>query len=114
MDKKMEEFLTKLREIFRVEAAEHIEAITVGLIGLERAKDFEYASVVEGVFREVHSLKGAARTVNLPEVEALCFDLESIFAAMKREELKLSAEMLDPIHPALGILSNLCANPNAL
>ena len=114
MDKNKEEFLTNLRKLFQIEAAEHIEAITAGLIALERAGDLEYTSIVESVFREAHSLKGAARAVLLPGVEALCFDLESIFAAMKREELKLSAEMLDAIHPALGVLSALCANPNAL
>jgi two-component system chemotaxis sensor kinase CheA len=113
LDKKKEEFLAKLKEIFRVEAAEHNEALTAGLIALEHAKDSEYASIVEGVFREVHSLKGAARAVFLPGIEALCFDLESIFAAMKREKFKLSTEMLDAIHPALGVLSTMCANPNA-
>jgi two-component system chemotaxis sensor kinase CheA len=113
MDSKKVEFMAKLKEIFRVEAAEHNEAISAGLIALEHAKDSEYASIVEGVFREVHSLKGAARAVLLPGVEALCFDLESIFAAMKREELKLSTGMLDVIHTALGVLSTLCVDPDA-
>src|SRR5665213_1265758 len=112
-NKKNEELLTKLMEIFQVEAAERIEAITAGLIALERAKDSEYTAIVEDVFREAHSLKGAAGSVNLAGVQALCMDLESLFAAMKHEGLKLSAEMLDVIHPALGVLLTLCANPAA-
>lgn len=113
MDKKKEGFLARLRETFRVEASEHLEAITAGLLAIERASDAECASIVEFVFREAHSLKGAARSVNLAGVEALCLELESIFAAMKREELTLSMEMLDAIHPALGVLATLCGSPGA-
>jgi len=112
-NQKNNELLTKLREIFQTEAAERIEALTAGLIALERAKDTEYTSLVEGVFREAHSLKGAAGSVNLPVVQALCMNLESVFSEMKDEKLKLSREMLDVIHSALGVLSALCANPAA-
>src|ERR1039458_7990159 len=112
-NKKNKELLMKLREIFQVEAAERIEAIAAGLIALERAKDSEYISIVEGVFREAHSLKGAAGSVNLVAVQTLCRDLESLFSEMKHEGLKLSTEMLDVIHPALGVLSTLCSNPAA-
>jgi two-component system chemotaxis sensor kinase CheA len=111
VDQKKEEFLARLRETFRVEAVEHIEAITAGLLALGRAGDAERVSIVETVFREAHSLKGAARSVSLIGVEALCVELEGIFAAMKREELALSTELLDSIHPALGVLADLCNSP---
>ena len=68
MNKKQEEFLARLRETFRVEAAEHIEAITAGLLAIERASGAERAPIVERIFREAHSLKGAARSVSLPGV----------------------------------------------
>jgi len=113
MDKKKEEFLAQLRETFRVEAAEHIEAMTAGLVALERAGDAERPPITETIFREAHSLKGAARSVSLAGVEALCQELESVFAAMKREELRLSTGMLDAVHPALGVLATLCSSPGA-
>ena len=75
--------------------------------------DGERAALVERIFREAHSLKGAARSVSLAGVEALCPELESIFAAMKRGELTLSTDMLDAMHPAIGVLSALCASPGA-
>jgi two-component system chemotaxis sensor kinase CheA len=111
MDKKKEEFLARLRETFRVEASEHLEAITAGLLALERAVDAERPPMIERIFREAHSLKGAARSVSLTGVEALCQEMESIFAAMQREEVGLSTEMLDALHPALGVLGILCASP---
>ncbi len=113
MDKKKEEFLARLRETFKVEAAEHVEAITAGLLTVVRASDDERASIVESIFREAHSLKGAARSVSLADAEALCQELESVFAAMKRGELKLSEEQLDLLHPALGVLARLCRSPGA-
>lgn len=113
MDEKKAQFLARLRETFRVEAAEHIEAMTAGLVALERAGDAERPPIVERVFREAHSLKGAARSVNLVAVEALCVELESIFAALKRGEITLSTESLDGIHLALGVLATLCGSPDA-
>ncbi len=113
MDERREEFLARLRETFRVEAAEHIEAMRAGLVAIESAGETERPFIVERVFREAHSLKGAARSVSLAEVEALCLALESIFAAMKREELKLSTAMLDAILPALGVLATHCEHPSA-
>ena len=114
MDKKQEQFLALLRETFRVEADEHIRAIIAGLVAIERASDTERAPVIELIFREAHSLKGAARSVNLASVEALCLELESLFAAMKRNEITLSTEQLDGIHPAVDILAVLCASPGAV
>jgi len=113
MDEKKEQFLARLRETFRVEAAEHIEAIGAGLLAIERAGAAKRAPIVESVFREAHSLKGAARSVSLAGVEALCLELESIFAAMKSDKLALSTEMLDAIRPALGVLAALCRSPGA-
>lgn len=113
MNKRQEEFLARLRETFRIEAGEHLEAITAGLVAIERAGDAERAPIVERIFREAHSLKGAARSVSLAGVEALCLEIESVFSAMKHNEITVSTTLLDDIHPALDIISVLCANPGA-
>ena len=113
MDKQKEEFLEQLRETFRSESAEHLEDITAGLLTFERASAAERALIVERILREAHSLKGAARSVSLAGVEALCMELESVFSAMKRDELSVSTEMLDSLHPTLGVLAALCRRPGA-
>ena len=62
---KNDAFMKRLLSTFKVEADEHIKNITAGLIDLE--KDLEpqvKAGIIETVFREAHSLKGAARAVN--------------------------------------------------
>ena len=112
MDRK-EEFLARLRETFRNEASEHLEAISAGLLAIEHADGAGRAQHIERIFRETHSFKGAARSVSLTGVEALCLALESIFAAMKDEKLVLSTAMLDVVHQGLGVLAFLCSNPGA-
>jgi len=92
MDKRDHDFLRRLLSTFEVEAREHIHTISSGLIALERttAAD-QQLGIIETIFREAHSLKGAARAVNLAEIEALCQALESIFAALKGQEIALSS-----------------------
>ncbi len=113
MDKKKEEFLARLRETFRAEAAEHVEAIVAGLVAAEHAPEAERAPIIERIFREAHSLKGAARSVNLSGVEALCMELESLFAALKRKEFQLSTALFDLLHPVLDVIAWLCERPGA-
>ena len=80
-----DQFLKSLRATFAVEANEHLEAIAAGLVALEKPiTPDEQQPLVETVFRAAHSLKGAARAVNLVEVESVCQVLEDVFAAWKR------------------------------
>jgi two-component system, chemotaxis family, sensor kinase CheA len=98
-----EELLRALRATFKVEAAEHLQAMGTGLMELEKtpAPD-ERKRLIETVFRAAHSLKGAARAVNFSDIEALCQALEGLFAAWKRGEGAPTPETLDDAHRALN------------
>lgn len=110
MGKKENDFQKKLLATFKVEAEEHVRAMSSGLIELEKAPGAEkQAEIVETVFREAHSLKGAARAVNLTEIETLCQSLESVFAAMKRREIVPSPELLDLLNQAIDGLGQFLA-----
>ena len=103
-------FLIKLLATFRVEADEHLRALSTGLLELEKAPaDGKQADIVEKIFRETHSLKGAARAVNLMEIESVCQALESIFAALKRKEIAVSPALFDLLHQAADTLNLLLA-----
>ncbi len=112
MDDRRARFLEQLRETFRVEAAEHIELVSAGLVALERASEAERAPLLEQVFRDAHSLKGAARAVGLVRAEVLCAELESLFAAAKGDGLRLTPEHLDGAHASLAELAVICADPS--
>ncbi len=110
MSKVSPDFLKRLLSTFKLEAEEHIRAMSSGLLELEKAPASEkQREIVETVFREAHSLKGAARAVNLLETEKLCQSLETVFAALKRGEIALSPPLFDRLHKTLDALGKLAA-----
>lgn len=105
-----EAFRQRLLETFRVEAGEHVQALSAGLIALERAPgEAARREGVESVFRGAHSLKGAARAVERGDIEALCQALESVFAALQDAAIALSPGLLDLLHEALRALTRMLA-----
>ncbi|MBI5590732.1 MAG: response regulator [Deltaproteobacteria bacterium] len=108
------ELLEELLTIFKPEAEEYLSAISSALIELEKTAPGEaQKEIIETTYREVHSLKGAARSVNLTEAEGICQGLEGVFAALKRGERELSRDLFDRLHEemdALGaVLASSCA-----
>lgn len=96
---KDEEFFAKLLATFRIEADEHLNAISDGLLALEKElPQKERQQAIETIFREAHSLKGAARAVNLQAVESICQVLENVFAAWKQDHVQPSPELFDTLH----------------
>nr|WP_320049785.1 response regulator [uncultured Desulfuromonas sp.] len=108
------EFRQRLFSIFQTEAQEHTQHICSGLLELEQAAPAVQAPLVESVFREIHSLKGAARAINLPQIEALCQALENIFSVWKNSQLIPDTELFDLFQQTLDALNRLLltASPN--
>ncbi len=107
-----EEFLQQLRATFRVEAAEHLQAIATGLVELETAADAaQRQPIVERVFRAAHSLKGAARAVDFRDIETVCQSLESLIADWKRKDVSPDTASLDVAHRALDRMTQAIEGP---
>ncbi|MEO5970032.1 MAG: response regulator [Bdellovibrionia bacterium] len=105
MNEKEKELLERLLVIFRVEAAEHLQVISSSLIALEKSSQSEeQMDLIEVMFREVHSFKGSARSVNILEIERICQSLESVFFALKTKELPLQSSLFDSLHETLSYL----------
>jgi len=110
MGRKDEEFLKKLLATFKIEADEHLKAIAMGLLDLEKSPaGTEHESLVETMYREAHSLKGAARSVGMTDIESVCQVVESVFATMKAGEVQLSTELFDVLHRSTDIMTDLLA-----
>ena len=109
-----EELLKKLRAAFKMEAEERLAAISSGLLELEKILDDPQrkAEILEEVFREAHSLKGASRAVNLVDIENLCQPMESIFSALKKRKLSLFPELFDTLHSTLEVIEELLHSPD--
>lgn len=104
-------FLRELRATFRVEAQEHLQTMSQGFIDLEAAtQPAARAPIVETVFRAAHSLKGASRAVDLPDVESVCQLLEDVLAVQRRGQGELPIDALDVLYRALDVIGALVAD----
>lgn len=99
--------LERLQATFQAEANEHLQSMSSGLLALEQASPGESKGLIETIFRNAHSLKGAARAVNLESVEAVCQSLESVLAALKAGRLEVTPSLLNLLHGAFDTISHL-------
>jgi len=105
---KKDELKARLMETFRVEAQEHLQTLGANLLALERSVSTdEIHALAESTFREMHTLKGAARSVSLADVEALCQASESLLSRLTRGHLPLTRTVLQKLHEAMDGLSRL-------
>jgi two-component system chemotaxis sensor kinase CheA len=105
--------LKRLLPMFKIEAEERLRDMSSRLLELEKTPAGENQEVIiETIFREMHSLKGAARAVKMEEIEAICQSLENILAALKRREIKLSSRLFDMLHHAVDTLGYLLSSPS--
>jgi two-component system chemotaxis sensor kinase CheA len=109
-----DDFLKELQAAFQAEAAEHLQGITSGLLELERGgKPEDLASLVERIYRQAHSLKGAARAVDASGVERICQSMEGVFARWKRAGATATPESFDRLQEALDVVGALLTDPAA-
>jgi two-component system, chemotaxis family, sensor kinase CheA len=108
MDKIEDEFLRRINETFRIEAQEHLNAFSAGLNDLAKKQSQErYAEITETMFREIHSLKGAARSVDQKEAGSICQSLESVLSGLKRKEITLSSVSTGIFYKTVDCLTKL-------
>ena len=108
MNKEDIEFQKRILVTFRIEAEEHLNAFSAGLIELEKTQTEEkLADIIETMFSEIHSLKGAARSVDQKDVESICQPLESVFSALKHKEITLTPSSFDLFYKTVERLSKL-------
>lgn len=108
MGRRGDDVRARLLEIFRVEANEHLASLGASLLALERGvTPEEERELVQSTFREVHTLKGAARSVGLLEIEALCQACESILSRVSRGQLELTAAVVAELERALDGVEQL-------
>jgi len=105
---KQDDFLGRLMDTFRVEAEEHIKAFSTGFMQLEKSRDSrQHEQIIEALYREAHSLKGAARSVDLSAIESICQSLESVMRKFKYEGFVPRDGIFDVLYRAVNIIEKL-------
>lgn len=112
-----EQFLQSLRAAFAQEAAEHIQEMSQCLLDMEAlAPGVSMAGLLEKLFREIHSLKGAARAVAAGGMESVCQALENLLVQWRGGDFVPSPGSFDVLHgaaTALGLHLKCLDDPGA-
>ncbi|MBK8535280.1 MAG: hybrid sensor histidine kinase/response regulator [Candidatus Competibacteraceae bacterium] len=86
----------ELMSIFQTELDEHLSLLNQGLLALEQGADPAHrADQINTLFRAAHSLKGAARAVNLKDIAHLAHRLEDALGALRQENITLPPRDFD-------------------
>ncbi len=96
----MADIRKQLLAAFEVEYREHVDAIR-GALAQARAGE---AVNVREVFRRAHSLKGAARAVDLPEIEEAAHAMEALFAEILEAGGQVSPSLAGLVAPHLATI----------
>lgn len=92
----------RLLQIFEAEHAEHVDAIRQQL-------ELSEPKALDEALRRAHSLKGAARAVDMPLVEKLAHQLETLFARLRAGAASLDGETRGLVQRVLDRCEDLVA-----
>lgn len=96
----------RLLAAFQVEYQEHLEAIRKLVDDLVRRTEGSGIAQLDETFRRAHSLKGAARAVDLQPVEQLAHRLETLFARVRGGQMRLDKELSAVIVHILDVVED--------
>jgi len=95
----------ELRDLFRMECEEHLQCLDDGLLNLEHKPDDQ--ALLEAIFRAAHSLKGAARMLDLGEIQTQAHALEDRLGAIKNGGLTVDRRLIDDLYQKLSAVRRL-------
>ena len=101
----MTDIRKQLLAAFDVEHREHLQAIRSALDHADRGE-----IDLTDVFRRAHSLKGAARAVDLPAVEEVAHQLEALFSQVLEGQQSLDAPTVATVRQNLDLIEDLVAD----
>lgn len=96
----------RLLAAFQVEYQEHLSAIRKLVDELVRRTEGSGIAQLDETFRRAHSLKGAARAVDLLPVEQLSHRLETLFARIRSGQMRLDKDLAGIISHTLDAVED--------
>ena len=95
-------------EMFLDESHEHLQSLNEGLLKLE--ENSEDVSVVNDIFRNAHTLKGMSATMGYNKIAELTHEMEDVLDLIRKEQLKLSEDIIDILFKCLDSLEQMVDN----
>lgn len=98
-------------ELFRLEAESQTEVLSAGILAIETLASTP--ETIESLMRAAHSLKGAARIVNLDAAVQVAHALEDVFIAAGEGRVTVTANDTDLLLASVDFLSGIAAADDA-
>ena len=99
-----------LRELFRIEAEGQVQALTTALLGLEN--DVGRADLLEACMRASHSLKGAARIVEIHPAVTVAHAMEDLFVLAQEARIRLDQAWIDLLLRGVDLIDSFARSPD--
>ncbi|EJB05598.1 chemotaxis protein histidine kinase-like protein, partial [Rhizobium leguminosarum bv. trifolii WSM597] len=97
--------------VFRMEAAECLEAIEAGLLDLTHQLDNK--DLVDAVFRGLHTLKGSGAMFGFEALAAFTHHCETAFDRVRKGEVAATSELVAAVLAAQDHMRALVDQPDA-
>lgn len=98
-----------MRDLFRIEAESQVSALTLGLLALEQ--DSRRADQLEACMRAAHSLKGAARIVDIRAGVTIAHAMEDLFVAAQEGRTRLGRAHIDLLLKSVDLIAGIAKSP---
>lgn len=96
---------TSMLELFKIEVEAQVKVLSEGLLELEN--DPSNKSNIEPLMRAAHSLKGAARIIQLDGLVKLGHIMEDCFVAVQNNQIELNSKRVDILFKGVDVFSNI-------
>ena len=105
-----QEFQRLLMTTFQAELEDHLGTLNKGLLALEQdAAALDHNHLLAELFRAAHSLKGAARAVDIRSIEAIAHKLEDALGIIRKEALTPTSDNINALLAALDAIKDAMA-----
>ena len=101
--------LTKYSEVFKSETREYLVRLNQHIIELEKAP--QDRKILDAIFRNFHTIKGMAGTMNYKLMETVAHALEDVLSLIRSGSLQVTAELIDTMLEGTDSIEQLLERP---
>lgn len=95
---------------FVAESKEHLETIEDDLLNLEKQKNNPDSELINKIFRAIHTIKGCAGFLGMPNINKLSHTMETLLSMMRNGEIKPELKYIDPLLEGVDMINSMIDN----
>jgi two-component system chemotaxis sensor kinase CheA len=93
---------------FLMESNENLVQLDRDIVALEAGP--QDSSLIHGIFRTIHTIKGTCGFIGLPRLEAVAHAAESVLSAVREGQLQVSEELISDVLRAVDVIKSILAH----